>query len=46
MIVHVITLFPDLIEAFAASSIMGRASEKGLLKVKAWHLRDFADDKH
>jgi tRNA (guanine37-N1)-methyltransferase len=42
----VLTLFPALIEAVVGESILGRAREKGLLKVHCHQIRDYARDKH
>ncbi len=44
--VDVLTLFPDMIEAYCGTAILGRAQKSGLLKVKAHQLRDWAIDKH
>ena len=46
MIFHVMTLFPDLIETCAGSSILGRAKEKDLVDVRPWNIRDYSKDKH
>ncbi len=42
MTFHVVTLFPEIIEAYAQASILGRAQKAQLLKVKAYQLRDTA----
>jgi len=42
----ILTLFPEIIEAFFSSSIMGRAVERGLIKYNLVNIRDFAYDKH
>ena len=42
----VLTLFPDIINAYLRESILKRAQEKGLLEVKVHNIRDFAPDKH
>ncbi len=42
----VLTLFPNLIETYASTSILKRAQEKGVVKVVAHQIRDFATDKH
>jgi tRNA (guanine37-N1)-methyltransferase len=44
--IHVLTLFPGLIEAYASSSVLGRAGERGLVLVRALDIRDFAADRH
>jgi len=46
MIVHVITLFPELIDTYVSAGIIARARGEGRLLVMTWHLRDFATDKH
>ncbi len=43
---HVMTLFPELIESAASTSIMGRAIESGLIEVNAVNIRDFSKDKN
>jgi len=42
----VLTLFPEIIEAYAASSIMARAVERGLVECRAVNIRDYAVDRH
>ncbi len=42
---HVITLFPETIEAYTNASILGRAQREKLLKVKTYQLRDTAGNK-
>lgn len=42
---HIITLFPDVIEAYANTSILGRAQKSKLLSVKAYQLRDTVQNK-
>ncbi len=42
----VITLFPEIVEAYAGESILKRAAAKKLLALSAVQLRDFAMDKH
>lgn len=43
MKVTVITAFPEFIESFLRTSIVGRAIEKGLIDVRAVDLRDFSE---
>ncbi|MDQ5955164.1 MAG: tRNA (guanine37-N1)-methyltransferase [Patescibacteria group bacterium] len=38
---HIVTLFPEVVEAYTNASILGRAQKEGLLKVEAHQLRDF-----
>ena len=41
---HVMTLFPELIEAAAKESILGRAAKAGFISVTAVNFRDYAKD--
>jgi tRNA (guanine37-N1)-methyltransferase len=43
---HVITLFPGIIQGALQDSILKKAQDKGLIKVRVYNLRDFAQDKH
>ena len=43
---HIISLFPDSIEPYLQSSILGRAREKGLVKVSYYDPKNFTRDKH
>src|SRR3989344_3505535 len=43
---HIITLFPDSIEPYIRSSIIGRAREKRLIKISFYNPRDFTRDKY
>ena len=42
---HVVTLFPELVEAYAAHSIIGRAVRNKVLSIKTYQLRNFARNK-
>jgi tRNA (guanine37-N1)-methyltransferase len=42
----ILTLFPDIIEAYASESIIGRAQKNGLITVQAVNFRDFTTDPH
>ena len=46
MRIDVFTVFPDLVGAFTRCSLLGRASERGLLEVGTYDLRDGATDVH
>lgn len=46
MRIDVFTLFPDLVDAFTAGSIMGRARRDGLLDLRLHDPRDHATDNH
>jgi tRNA (guanine37-N1)-methyltransferase len=43
---EVLTLFPGIVEAAVGDSILKRAAEKGLVKIKVTDIRDFTRDKH
>jgi len=43
---HIITIFPEALEGYFDSSILKRAREKKLIKIKFHNPRDFAKDKH
>jgi tRNA (guanine37-N1)-methyltransferase len=42
----VLTLFPEIIGAFFASSIMARAVERGVIRYRLINIRDYAFDRH
>ncbi len=46
MRIDLLTLFPEVFEAFLASSIIGRAARAGLVSIQCVNFRDFARDKH
>lgn len=46
MRVDVLTIFPELFGPFLATSLVGKAIEKGLLAVGVHDLRDFTEDRH
>lgn len=46
MTLTILTLFPEFVEAYFASSIMAKALEKGLVKRRVVDIRDFARDRH
>ncbi len=43
---HIITLFPDALEAYLSASILGKAREKKLIKVSYYDPKKFAVGKH
>lgn len=43
---HVVSIFPAMIEAPLADGIVGRAREAGLLRLGVHDLREFTDDRH
>ena len=42
----VLTLFPEITDAFFANSIMAKAIKRGIIEYQAINIRDFATDKH
>jgi len=46
MRIRVLTIFPELFGPFLATSLVGRAIEKGLLEVTVHDLRGFTEDRH
>lgn len=46
MHIDVLTLFPEAIEPFFASSIIGRAQAAGLVSIRCINFREFTHDKH
>jgi len=42
----VLTLFPEITDAFFANSIMAKAIKRGIIEYRAVNIRDFAADKH
>jgi tRNA (guanine37-N1)-methyltransferase len=42
---HVVTLFPEVVEAYTNASILGRAQREKKLAIKAYQLRDFVQNK-
>ena len=46
MRIQVLTIFPELFSPFLATSLVGKAIERGLLKVEVVDLRSFSEDRH
>ena len=44
--IHVVTLFPGLVEQVLRFGVTGRAAQTGLLSLRTWNPRDFAQDRH
>lgn len=42
---HIVTLFPEVIEAYTGASILGRAIKEKKLQVRTYQLRDFVTNK-
>ena len=43
---HVLTLFPEMVESALGESILGRASQKGLVEISAVNIRSYTDNRH
>ncbi|MGN0173607.1 MAG: tRNA (guanosine(37)-N1)-methyltransferase TrmD [Acutalibacteraceae bacterium] len=46
MRIDIMTIFPDMMEAYLSESIIGRAREAGKITVKCHNIRDYSIDKH
>ncbi len=46
MRIDVLTIFPELIQNYTNTTILGRAQEAGLLEIRCHDLRDQSDDAH
>jgi tRNA (guanine37-N1)-methyltransferase len=44
MRIDILTLFPDLFDAFCTTSIVGRAVDRGLVEIHRTNIRDFSRD--
>ncbi len=44
--INVVTLFPEVLEPYMATSIPGRAAKAGLVEFRLVQLRDFTHDRH
>jgi tRNA (guanine37-N1)-methyltransferase len=44
--IQVLSIFPELFERFATTSLVGRAVERGLLEITVHDLRGFTTDRH
>lgn len=43
---NIITIFPEILKSYYNESIIGRALDKKIIKIKYHNLRDFTNDKH
>ena len=43
---YILTLFPEMMEQTLHTSILGKAEEKGLIKIQAVNIRDYTTDRH
>ena len=46
MRIDVITLFPEALEGLADLGVTGRAIRDGLVELRTWNPRDYAEDRH
>lgn len=46
MEIDILTIFPEMIEPVLGASMLGKAAEKGILKINAINIRDFTENKH
>lgn len=46
MRIDVVTLFPEMIDAFSRFGVTGRAKEKGIYSLGTWNPRDFTKDNY
>lgn len=46
MTLNVLTLFPEILESYVNSSIMAKATARGIIEVNLVNIRDFAEDRH
>lgn len=46
MIFDVLTIFPELFEGLLSRGVIGRARQKGKIKLGIWDLREFAEGRH
>src|SRR5262249_10047305 len=44
--IDVLTLFPPLFDGFLSQSILNRAIDRGLVEIKRWDIRSWAEGKH
>ena len=43
---HILTLFPEIINAYKSESILKRAAEAGLISINAYNIRDHSENRH
>ncbi|NLY11521.1 MAG: tRNA (guanosine(37)-N1)-methyltransferase TrmD [Firmicutes bacterium] len=46
MRIDILTLFPEMFSGPFSTSIIKRARDQGILDIRLWNIRDFAQDKH
>ncbi len=43
---HIFTIFPNIFSSYFNESILKRARDKKIIKIKIYNIRDFSEDKH
>jgi tRNA (guanine37-N1)-methyltransferase len=46
MIIEVLTLFPEMFEGVLGTSMLKRAQERGIVRIRVRNIRDFTTDRH
>jgi tRNA (guanine37-N1)-methyltransferase len=46
MKIDILTIFPDYFQSPLKQSLIGKAIEKGIIDIKIWNIRNFAENKH
>ncbi len=46
MLIHVLTLFPEMFASVLSATMLGKAQERGALELRLHNIRDFTTDKH
>lgn len=46
MVFDILTVFPEIIEGFRTTGVIGKAVEKSLIDINLINIRDFSEDKH
>ena len=46
MVFDILTIFPEIFRSPLSESLIKKALDKGIIQVRIWNLRDFAEDKH
>ena len=46
MRIDILTLFPEMCEAYYSESVIGRTRDKGIIEINAVNIRDYTLDKH
>lgn len=46
MVINLLTLFPNLCQAFLSESIVGKAIKRGLITINIIDIREYSNDKH